>query len=201
MGWGAELAAIGGWLQELGGESSGALEKLFSEFSKAPVFPGTRVDLAEANSTLFAVRRRFGRAPVQSPLGNGPLKLNLASLPRAVFALLSLQLSDTSVQHRAELTVRHMSSTPHPKPDPPEHSESGKVFSDLGRYSGLGVHMVASMGVFGFGGYWLDGKFGTYPLLLIVGIFIGAGASFYSLLKTVSSATSASKAKSDSPKS
>lgn len=54
-----------------------------------------------------------------------------------------------------------------------------------GRFAGLGVQFVASMCLLGFVGYWLDGKLGTYPWLLIVGIFLGAAGSFYSLLLAV----------------
>jgi F0F1-type ATP synthase assembly protein I len=30
-------------------------------------------------------------------------------------------------------------------------------------------------------GQWLDRKFGTAPVLLIVGVFVGAGAAFYNI--------------------
>lgn len=56
-----------------------------------------------------------------------------------------------------------------------------------GRYAGLGFQFVAAMGIMGFGGFWLDGKLGTYPLLMIVGIFVGAAGGFYSLLQAVPS--------------
>lgn len=32
-------------------------------------------------------------------------------------------------------------------------------------------------------GWWLDGRFGTGPWLMIVGILLGAAGAFYSLVK------------------
>lgn len=56
-----------------------------------------------------------------------------------------------------------------------------------GRYAGLGFQFVASMGVLGLLGYWLDGRLGTRPWLMIVGIFLGAAGGFYSLLLAIPS--------------
>ena len=39
-----------------------------------------------------------------------------------------------------------------------------------------------------FGGEWLDKKLGTAPWLLIVGVFLGAGLSFYSIYQKLMSA-------------
>ncbi|MDP8229304.1 MAG: AtpZ/AtpI family protein [Candidatus Electryoneaceae bacterium] len=36
-----------------------------------------------------------------------------------------------------------------------------------------------------FGGYWLDGKIGTRPLLAIIGAFIGATGGFVYLIQTL----------------
>lgn len=54
---------------------------------------------------------------------------------------------------------------------------------DIYRYAGVGVQFAAVIAVFGFGGYWLDGKLGTLPLFLIVGTFLGFGLSTYSLVR------------------
>ena len=51
------------------------------------------------------------------------------------------------------------------------------------RYAGLGLQLAASIGLFLWAGWWLDGKLGTTPLLTIVGAFAGAGAGFYSLYR------------------
>lgn len=36
-----------------------------------------------------------------------------------------------------------------------------------------------------FAGRWLDGKFGTAPLFLIIGIFAGLAAGVYAVLTTI----------------
>lgn len=48
---------------------------------------------------------------------------------------------------------------------------------------GVGVQLVISILVFLFAGRWLDDRLGTSPLLLILGVFVGFGASFYSLYR------------------
>ncbi len=70
-----------------------------------------------------------------------------------------------------------------------KNREAMRTMGAYGRYAGLGFQFVASMGVLGLGGYWLDGKLGTHPWLLIVGIFLGAAGGFYSLLQAVPSGT------------
>jgi len=70
-----------------------------------------------------------------------------------------------------------------------------------GRYAGLGLQFVVAMCLLGAAGYWADGKLGSYPLLLILGLFLGAGGSFISLLKAVPpvSSRSSSKERDDDP--
>lgn len=48
--------------------------------------------------------------------------------------------------------------------------------------AGFGVQFVVAVLLFLYLGRWLDGKLHTAPLLLIVGAFVGAAASFYSLI-------------------
>ena len=46
-------------------------------------------------------------------------------------------------------------------------------------YMGLGLQFGVSIIIFMFLGLWLDRKLGTYPWLLVVGVFLGAGSAFY----------------------
>lgn len=48
-------------------------------------------------------------------------------------------------------------------------------------YAGIGLQLAASVLIFLFIGQWLDERFGTEPWLLLAGVFIGAGAGFYSI--------------------
>ena len=49
------------------------------------------------------------------------------------------------------------------------------MLNAYGRFASLGVQLTASMCVLGYGGYWLDGKFDTYPWLMIAGLMLGVG--------------------------
>ena len=39
--------------------------------------------------------------------------------------------------------------------------------------------MAFSIALFGLGGNWLDGRLGTRPLFVLLGVFLGFGLSFY----------------------
>lgn len=45
--------------------------------------------------------------------------------------------------------------------------------------AGLGMQFFASLVLFVYGGSWLDTRYGTSPLFLMLGLFVGAGGSFY----------------------
>ncbi len=62
------------------------------------------------------------------------------------------------------------------------------MMNAYGRYASLGIQLAASMCVCGWIGYWLDGKLGTYPWLMILGLMSGAGAGFYALILAVNAA-------------
>lgn len=50
-------------------------------------------------------------------------------------------------------------------------------YKALGGYGTLGIEIALCI-LFGAGaGHWLDGKFGTAPVLLILGFFFGLGAA------------------------
>ena len=67
------------------------------------------------------------------------------------------------------------------EPSPKRRSKA----SELYRYSGVGLQFAATIGVFAFGGYWLDGKLGSEPWLLIVGVLLGFVLGLYSMTKKV----------------
>jgi F0F1-type ATP synthase assembly protein I len=62
----------------------------------------------------------------------------------------------------------------------PEEDQNRKLRSYM-RYSAAGMQLAISGGLGAWGGWWLDGKTGLSPLFLILGVFLGFGAGFYSL--------------------
>ena len=66
-------------------------------------------------------------------------------------------------------------------------SQSGtEPKSDHLRYAGVGFQFAGTFLVTGALGWWLDGKLGTSPWLLLVGIFLGAAGGFASLVLRIS---------------
>ena len=57
------------------------------------------------------------------------------------------------------------------------------------RYAGVGLQFAGTFLVAGALGWWLDGKLGTSPWLLLVGIFLGAAGGFTSLVLRVAPPT------------
>lgn len=52
-----------------------------------------------------------------------------------------------------------------------------------GDYAGMGLQFGGSILIFAYAGYWLDRRLGTSPWLLLVLVFAGAGAAFYSMYR------------------
>lgn len=50
-------------------------------------------------------------------------------------------------------------------------------------YAGMGVQFGGSIVLFAYAGYWLDRRLGTSPWLLLLLVFAGAGAAFYSMYR------------------
>jgi len=62
---------------------------------------------------------------------------------------------------------------------------SGPIGADYARYAGVGCQFGATIVLFAAAGWWLDGKLGSSPWLLIVGVFTGFGGGLYALVKKV----------------
>lgn len=52
-------------------------------------------------------------------------------------------------------------------------------------FAGFGLQFVLAVILFLYAGEWVDRKLGTSPLFLIIGVFVGAGGSFYSIVRSV----------------
>ena len=74
----------------------------------------------------------------------------------------------------------------------------------VGEFAGVGLQFAVSILVFLYLGQWLDRKLGTAPWLLMGGVFLGAGASFYSMYRKLMAAQAreeaARKARRDEPR-
>ena len=55
-------------------------------------------------------------------------------------------------------------------------------------FAGVGIQFALAIIVFLFAGQWLDNRLGTNGMLTIAGVFIGAGAAFYSMYRKISAA-------------
>lgn len=52
-----------------------------------------------------------------------------------------------------------------------------------GSYLGVGLQFALSIVLFVYLGQWLDRRFGTEPWMLLLGLLVGAGGSFYSIYR------------------
>ncbi|HEV7704954.1 MAG TPA: AtpZ/AtpI family protein [Gemmatimonadaceae bacterium] len=57
------------------------------------------------------------------------------------------------------------------------------------QFAGSGVQFVVAILLFLYLGKWLDAKLGTAPWLLMLGVFVGAGAGFYSFYRRIMAAS------------
>ena len=51
------------------------------------------------------------------------------------------------------------------------------------KYSGAGLELAGATAGLALVGYWIDGKYGTAPWGILVGVFIGLGGGLYNLIK------------------
>jgi ATP synthase protein I len=67
-----------------------------------------------------------------------------------------------------------------PQPEDPRPTRGGAQTGDL---AGVGLQFAGSIILFLLVGMWLDRKLGTDPWLLIVGVFTGGTAGFWSMYR------------------
>jgi hypothetical protein len=83
------------------------------------------------------------------------------------------------------MTGTPLGSPQGPKAGPPRSDEGGP---SVATYAGHGLTFAVSVLLFLKIGEWLDRKLGTSPWLLLIGVFLGAGASFYSMYRSLMAA-------------
>jgi ATP synthase protein I len=67
-------------------------------------------------------------------------------------------------------------------------NQRGRTPNEGAQFLGVGLQLAASIVLFLFIGQWLDRRLGTEPWLLLIGVFVGAGAGFYSLYRQLMTA-------------
>ena len=55
-------------------------------------------------------------------------------------------------------------------------------------YAGVGIQFAIAIVLFAFGGNWLDERVGSSPLFLILGVFVGGAAAFYTMYRKLMAA-------------
>jgi F0F1-type ATP synthase assembly protein I len=68
-----------------------------------------------------------------------------------------------------------------------EDNDISKTLKEVGPYLGLGVQLAATLVVMIFIGDWLDKKFNTSPIYVLISGCLGIFIGMYNLIKTVTS--------------
>lgn len=74
---------------------------------------------------------------------------------------------------------------PTPKSEPLGKRAAGISGSE---FAGVGLQFALAIVVFMFAGIWLDKRLGTSPWLVIVCVFVGAAAGFFSIYRKLTAA-------------
>jgi ATP synthase protein I len=71
------------------------------------------------------------------------------------------------------------------KLEPDKIKVASNFNKDIGPYIGLGLQLAVTVTAMVFLGIWLDGQFGTKPILTIVLAFFGVFAGMYTFIRSV----------------
>ncbi len=66
-----------------------------------------------------------------------------------------------------------------------QHSQGIGSMGAAGKYAGLGLQFALSILLFLYAGQWLDRRVGTRGLFAVLGAFLGFGAAFYSIYRSL----------------
>ncbi len=67
-----------------------------------------------------------------------------------------------------------------------EEKNKNRIFIEVAPYMNLSWQMLITIGLFILLGWWLDGKFETKPILILVCAFLGIALAFYNFFRTIS---------------
>lgn len=63
--------------------------------------------------------------------------------------------------------------------------ETARAELEFGRYAGLGLRFAVTVALFGLLGWWIDGRVGWSPWLLVTGVLLGAVVAFIGIVRAV----------------
>ena len=82
-----------------------------------------------------------------------------------------------------------MTATPNdPRPSADAKRKASEGGPSGAEFAGVGLQFALSILGGVYAGQWLDAKLGSAPWLLIIGVFLGAGLSFYSMYRKLMAA-------------
>ena len=68
-----------------------------------------------------------------------------------------------------------------PTQRPDDSDQRREIMRASGQFMGHGLTWALAVLLFMGAGYWVDGKVGSAPIVMVIGAFVGGGAGFYSL--------------------
>ena len=60
-----------------------------------------------------------------------------------------------------------------------------KILNEIGLYTDVCIRFAVTIIFFLFLGYWIDNKFGSKPIFIVIFVFLGAATGFYNLYRTL----------------
>ena len=78
-----------------------------------------------------------------------------------------------------------MSNLPRIPFDPGDGEPDPLARNEYGRYAGMGFTFALTIILFAWFGWWIDGKLGTTPLCLFVGVLAGFAGGLISMIKRI----------------